>query len=155
MFGGPRLLDLLITTSAVRIGSGDTGKIGDLQISDISTQRSGGGSLFFVVYVSQQVFLMGICLPIYTALQFCEQKSETKRACYGGGDLSYLPGTWIRLGRFGALINSMCLEHVTVLVEKRMLKQTYRVEAYKLYQRTTSVWIPWFKSSTKGKDKDT
>ncbi|KAJ8544842.1 hypothetical protein K7X08_017425 [Anisodus acutangulus] len=55
----------------------------------------------------------------------------------------------------GALINSMCLAHVTVLVEKRMLKQTYRVEAYKLYQRTTSVWIPWLKSSAKGKDKDT
>ncbi|KAF3682724.1 putative ADP-ribosylation factor GTPase-activating protein AGD11-like [Capsicum annuum] len=55
----------------------------------------------------------------------------------------------------GALVNSMCLAHVTVLVENKMLKPAYRAEAYKLYQRTTSVWIPWFKSSAKGKDKET
>lgn len=54
----------------------------------------------------------------------------------------------------GPLINSLCLVYVTVLVEKRMLKQAYRVEAYKLYQKTTSAWIPWFKSSM-GKDKNT
>ncbi|GLT84882.1 hypothetical protein SLE2022_030920 [Rubroshorea leprosula] len=47
----------------------------------------------------------------------------------------------------GSLINSMCLVYVTVLVEQRMLKQDYRAEAYKLYQKTTSAWIPWFKSS--------
>ena len=55
----------------------------------------------------------------------------------------------------GALINSMCLAYVTVLVENRMLKQDYRTEAYKLYQKRTSVWIPWFKSSSGGKDKST
>ncbi|GKV49420.1 hypothetical protein SLEP1_g56170 [Rubroshorea leprosula] len=47
----------------------------------------------------------------------------------------------------GSLINSMCLVYVTVLVEERMLKQDYRAEACKLYQKTTSAWIPWFKSS--------
>lgn len=46
----------------------------------------------------------------------------------------------------GALVNSLCLAYVTLLVEKRMLKQEYRAEAYKMYQKTTSVWIPWFKS---------
>lgn len=47
----------------------------------------------------------------------------------------------------GSLINSFCLIYVTVLVEQRMLKQQYRAEAYRLYRKTTSVWIPWFKSS--------
>lgn len=57
----------------------------------------------------------------------------------------------------GALVNSMCLAYVTVLVEKRMLKQEYRAEAYQLYQKKTSVWIPWFRSSSSsgGKDKNT
>lgn len=54
----------------------------------------------------------------------------------------------------GSFINSMCLAYVTKLVEDRMLKQDYRAEAYRLYQKTTSVWIPWFKSSSiEGKDK--
>ncbi|XP_041001535.1 uncharacterized protein C594.04c-like [Juglans microcarpa x Juglans regia] len=57
---------------------------------------------------------------------------------------------------FGALINSMCLAYVTKLVEDRMVKQDYRAEAYRLYQKTTSVWIPWFRSSAiGGKDKST
>lgn len=53
----------------------------------------------------------------------------------------------------GALINSLVLAYVTVLVERRMLEKDYRVEAYRLYQKTTSVWIPWFKSSAFA-DKD-
>lgn len=47
----------------------------------------------------------------------------------------------------GSLINSMCLAYVTILVEERMVKQEHRSEAYRLYQKTTSVWVPWFKSS--------
>lgn len=55
----------------------------------------------------------------------------------------------------GSLINSMCLAYVTLLVEERMLKQDYRAEAYRLYQKKTSVWIPWFHSSVIDmKDKD-
>lgn len=54
----------------------------------------------------------------------------------------------------GSLVNTMCLAYVTILVERRMLKQDYRVEAYRRYQKTTSVWIPWFKSSPGGKDKN-
>lgn len=50
----------------------------------------------------------------------------------------------------GPPVNSMCLAYVTMLVERRMLKESSRAEAYKLYQKTTSVWIPWFKAS---KDK--
>ncbi|KAG6667235.1 uncharacterized protein C594.04c-like [Carya illinoinensis] len=52
---------------------------------------------------------------------------------------------------FGALLNSLCLAYVTKLVEGRMVKQDYRAEAYRLYQKTTSVCIPWFRSSTIGK----
>lgn len=51
----------------------------------------------------------------------------------------------------GALINSMCLAYVTVLVENRIVKQSYRAEAYRLYQKSTSVWVPWFKSYAQGK----
>lgn len=47
----------------------------------------------------------------------------------------------------GALANSMCLGYVTKLVEERMLKQESREEAYRLYQKTTSTWVPWFKFS--------
>jgi len=50
----------------------------------------------------------------------------------------------------GALANSMCLAYVTKLVEERMLKQESREEAYRLYQKTTSIWVPWFKSSPLG-----
>ncbi|KAL8138389.1 hypothetical protein V2J09_004390 [Rumex salicifolius] len=54
----------------------------------------------------------------------------------------------------GALVNSMCLAYVTILVEERMLNQPHRAEAYKLYQKTTSVWIPWFKLNPEaGKQK--
>lgn len=54
----------------------------------------------------------------------------------------------------GSFVNTLCLAYVTTLVEKRMLKQEFRVEAYRQYQKTTSVWIPWWKSSpTGGKDK--
>lgn len=54
----------------------------------------------------------------------------------------------------GALVNSLVLAYVTKLVEERMLKQEYRAEAYKKYQKTTSVWVPWFKISLEGKKKE-
>lgn len=47
----------------------------------------------------------------------------------------------------GSLLNTMCLAYVTKLVEARMVKQHYRAEAYRQYQKTTSVWIPWFRKS--------
>ncbi|XP_027353002.1 uncharacterized protein LOC113863570 [Abrus precatorius] len=47
----------------------------------------------------------------------------------------------------GALANTMCLAYVSKLVEERMLKQDCRAEAFRLYQKTTSVLVPWFKSS--------
>lgn len=53
-------------------------------------------------------------------------------------------GSWAFIG---ALANTVCLGYVTKLVEERMLKQDNRAEAYRLYQKTTSVWVPWFKSS--------
>ena len=54
---------------------------------------------------------------------------------------------------YGAFVNSLCLAYVTILVEERMLKQEYRAQAYKKYQESTSVWIPWFKTSSAGKEK--
>ena len=50
----------------------------------------------------------------------------------------------------GALVNTMCLAYVTRLVEDRMLKQKSRAEAFRVYQKKTSVWVPWFKSSPSG-----
>ncbi|XP_051149721.1 uncharacterized protein C594.04c-like [Andrographis paniculata] len=55
----------------------------------------------------------------------------------------------------GALVNTLCLSYVTVLVEERMLKKENRAEAYKKYQRTTSMCVPWFKSSLVEKEKKT
>ncbi|KAI4355339.1 hypothetical protein L6164_004120 [Bauhinia variegata] len=56
----------------------------------------------------------------------------------------------------GSLVNTMSLAYVTKLVEERLLKEDNRAEAYRLYQKTTSVWVPWFKSSPLGvKDKNT
>ncbi|KAI0499889.1 hypothetical protein KFK09_018097 [Dendrobium nobile] len=53
---------------------------------------------------------------------------------------------WMFLGPF---VNSLCLAYVTVLVEQRMLNREDRAEAYRHYQKTTSVWIPWFKLAIK------
>lgn len=45
----------------------------------------------------------------------------------------------------GTLVNSACLAHVTVLVERRMLEKPSRADVYCNYQQTTSVLVPWFK----------
>lgn len=55
----------------------------------------------------------------------------------------------------GALINSCVLGYVTILVEEKMVKQEYRAEAYRQYQQTTSVLVPWFKKSAVSKTKQT
>ncbi|KAK1420309.1 hypothetical protein QVD17_21807 [Tagetes erecta] len=168
---------------------------------------------FFGVYLIQQVFLFGVCVPLYIvhsinkplniwdiiALLVCicgiiyayiadtqlhsfvskneklKKEGETmvpnldeglwyysRHPNYFGEQLWWwglaifgwnLGGNWVFVG---ALINTLCLAYVTTLVEKRMLKQEYRVEAYKMYQETTSIWVPWFKSSPKQlpKEKD-
>ncbi|KAH9627010.1 hypothetical protein KSS87_020661 [Heliosperma pusillum] len=70
---------------------------------------------------------------------------------WGLGILAWSLGQgWILIG---ALVNTLCLLYVATLVEERMLKQSFRAEAYKEYQKTTSVCIPWFKSSSVTKDK--
>ncbi|KAK1303647.1 hypothetical protein QJS10_CPB11g01879 [Acorus calamus] len=166
---------------------------------------------FFVVYACQQVFLMGICLPMYsvhsseepwsicdfvativcvvgiviayfadTQLYDFTRKNEILKELGMPVEPNLEKGLW-RYSRHpnyfgeqlwwwglfiygwnvghgwtfvGPLVNSLCLAYVTVLVERRMLKKESRVDAYRLYQKTTSVWIPWFKSSLKGgKDK--
>ncbi|GAB4861482.1 hypothetical protein Ancab_036684 [Ancistrocladus abbreviatus] len=162
---------------------------------------------FFCVYVSQQVFLIGVTLPLYiihsvekpwsiwdfAAIVACmsgiivayyadSQLHEfiTKNGQLKDCGMPMIPtlekGLW-RYSRHpnyfgeqlwwwglvifawslghgwtfvGALANSMCLAYVTILVEDRMLKQSYRAEAYRLYQKTTSALIPWFSSSPKG-----
>ncbi|XP_059634483.1 uncharacterized protein C594.04c [Cornus florida] len=167
---------------------------------------------FFSVYLSQQVFLIGVCLPFYVVHSINEPWNlwdvVATVICLSGIVVAYFADTQLHsfvsrnekvkeLGKpvvvnldkglwrysrhpnyfgeqlwwwglvvfgwnlgcgwifVGALINSMCLAYVTMLVEKRMLNQDYRAEAYRQYQKTTSVWIPWFKSSPKGgKDKN-
>ncbi|KAL8248312.1 hypothetical protein R6Q59_005180 [Mikania micrantha] len=165
---------------------------------------------FFGVYLIQQVFLFGVCLPLYnvhsvnkplnisdiiatfvcicgiiyayiadTQLHTFVSKNEklkeeakamvpnldkglwyySRHPNYFGEQLWWwglaifgwnLSGSWVFVG---ALINTLCLAYVTTLVEKRMLKQEYRVDAYKLYQKRTSVWVPWFKKQVP-KEKD-
>ncbi|CAM8963422.1 unnamed protein product [Rhodiola kirilowii] len=159
---------------------------------------------FFSVYVSQQIFLIGVCLPMYAVHSvdktFNVWDMVALGICVTGVVMAYFADTqlhefvtrnaklkqlgeplvpnldkglwrysrhpnyfgeqlwWWGLVVFawnlgygwtfvGALLNSLCLGYVTILVEGRMLKQEYRAEAYRLYQKRTSVWIPWFKSS--------
>ncbi|KAI3439326.1 S5A_REDUCTASE domain-containing protein [Psidium guajava] len=166
---------------------------------------------FFAIYVSQQVFLLGVCLPAYvvhsvdkplnvwdfvavlvsvcgiivayfadTQLHDFVSRNEKLRELGKPVALNLDEGLWHysrhpnyfgeqlwwwglvifawNLGQgwtfVGALINSLCLAYVTGLVEERMLKKEHRAEAYRRYQKTTSVWIPWFKASDQcGKDK--
>ncbi|KAF6156766.1 hypothetical protein GIB67_033235 [Kingdonia uniflora] len=167
---------------------------------------------FFAVYASQQIFLMGITLPVY-AVHSVEKPwniydSVATTICMFGIIFAYFADTQLHefvssnekrkelgvpklltlekgLWRYsrhpnyvgeqlwwwglvmygwnvgygwtfiGSLVNSLCLAYVTILVEQRILKQADRVEAYNLYQKTTSVWIPWFKFSPRGaKDKN-
>ncbi|XP_051150829.1 uncharacterized protein C594.04c-like [Andrographis paniculata] len=167
---------------------------------------------FFAVYLSQQVFLMGICFPLYVVHSKDRQLNVwdviAALVCLSGVTIAYFADTqlhnfvtrnqrlkeigkalvptldeglwhysrhpnyfgeqlwWWGLAIFawnldcgwaftGALINSLCLAYVTVLVEDRMLKQQYRADAYKHYKKTTSVWVPWFKTSSAIKDKQT
>ncbi|KAK9145927.1 hypothetical protein Sjap_005830 [Stephania japonica] len=167
---------------------------------------------FFAVYVSQQIFLIGICLPMYAI--HCSEKPlnvydfVATVVCVAGIVFAYFADTQLQdfvvrnkklkehgepavntlnkgLWRYsrhpnyfgeqlwwwglvifgwsldygwtfvGSLINSLCLAYVTVLVERRMLKQVHRAEDYRCYMKTTSVWIPWFKMSSGGaKDKN-
>lgn len=165
---------------------------------------------FFSVYLSQQIFLVGICLPLYVVHSVEKPWNIWDLiavvVCLSGVVVAYYADTqlhnfvtrnnqlkelgmpmlpnldkglwrysrhpnyfgeqlwWWGLVIFawnlghgwtfvGSLINSMCLAYVTVLVENRMVKQDYRAEAYKAYRKTTSVWIPWFKSTGGRKEK--
>ncbi|KAK6115734.1 hypothetical protein DH2020_008003 [Rehmannia glutinosa] len=54
---------------------------------------------------------------------------------YGGGDWSSSLGTWIIDGVLLVHWLIACACYVTILVEERMLKQEYRAEAYKEYQK--------------------
>ncbi|KAF8379850.1 hypothetical protein HHK36_029299 [Tetracentron sinense] len=168
---------------------------------------------FFAAYLSQQVFLIGICLPMYAVYSiekpWSTWDSIATTICICGIVIAYFADTqlhefvskndklkelgmpmvpnldkglwrysrhpnyfgeqlwWWGLVIFGwnvghgwtfvgPVINSLCLAYVTMIVERRMVKQEYRAHAYRLYQKTTSVWIPWFNSSLKVvKDKDT
>ncbi|KAF5177487.1 Translocase of chloroplast [Thalictrum thalictroides] len=160
---------------------------------------------FFAVYISQQVLMMGVCLPMYavhsvdkpwnmwdtsatlicvcgiicayfadTQLhEFLSKNDELKEQGNLQSDPILDKGLWwysrhpnyfgeqvwwwglvvfgwnVGYGwtLIGSVMNSMCLAYVTGLVEQRMLKHEYRSNAYKRYQKTTSVWIPWFKFS--------
>ncbi|CAL0317997.1 unnamed protein product [Lupinus luteus] len=162
---------------------------------------------FFAVYVSQQVFLIGLSLPLYVVHSINQPLNIWDLVaivvCLSGIVIAYFADTQLyefksrnnrlkRLGKpvvpvldyglwyysrrpnyvgeqlwwwglvvfawslghgwtfVGALVNTMCLAYVTKLVEDRILKQESRADAFRLYQKTTSVWIPWFKSSPSG-----
>ncbi|XP_050155012.1 uncharacterized protein C594.04c [Malus sylvestris] len=185
----------------------------DWRFTDMSSQygKHWWWVSFFAVYLSQQVFIIGICLPFYVIhsvnVPLNIWDSVAIIVCITGIVVAYLADTQLHdfvsrnnklkeLGKpvvpnldeglwhysrhpnyfgeqlwwwglvicawnlghgwafVGSLVNTMCLAYVTILVERRMLKQDYRVEAYRRYQKTTSVWIPWFKSSPGGKDKN-
>lgn len=201
---------LRLTHSYLRRENWQLGVREDWRFSDMRTQygRSWWWISFFSVYVIQQVFLIGICLPLYVVHSVNRPCNIWDFlaiiVCLLGVVVAYIADTqlynfvttnnklkelgkptvpnldkslwrysrhpnyfgeqlwWWGLGIFawnlghswtlvGALVNSMCLAYVTVLVEKRMLKQESRAEAYRQYQKTTSVWIPWFKSHPQGK----
>ncbi|XP_020577863.1 uncharacterized protein C594.04c isoform X2 [Phalaenopsis equestris] len=121
---------------------------------------------FFAVYVSQQIFLIGICLPLYAI------HSSTKpwgfwdfiatSTCISGIVIAFFADTQLYnfmqrnevLRADGSptvpnLNNGLWYysrhPNYFVLVERRMLKREDRAEAYQVYQKRTSVWIPWFK----------
>lgn len=157
---------------------------------------------FFAAYFSQQIMLVGICMPLY-AVHFASQRTWTLLDtaatifCLAGIAIAFVADTqlhhfvknnerlaasrqkkipvlntgiwkysrhpnyvgeqlfWWGMGLFavgvgwtfalwGAAFNSLVLAIVTVMVEKKMLQKKYRREAFKEYQRCTSVWIPWF-----------
>ncbi|KAM0064777.1 putative 3-oxo-5-alpha-steroid 4-dehydrogenase [Helianthus debilis subsp. tardiflorus] len=159
---------------------------------------------FFAVYLIQQVFLIGVCLPMYIVHSINSPWNLLDTAavavCLTGITIAYIADTqlhsfvsqneklkqlgkplvpnldaglwyysrhpnyfgeqlwWWGLAIFGwnlgctwvfvgPLVNTLCLAYVTILVERKMVKLEYRAEQYKLYQKRTSVWVPWFKSS--------
>ncbi|KAL4336717.1 hypothetical protein HN51_046491 [Arachis hypogaea] len=158
---------------------------------------------FFAVYVSQQVFLIGLSLPLNIVHSVNKPLSIWDLVaivvCLSGIVIAYFADTqlydfvirnnklkglgkpmvpvldsglwhycrhpnyfgeqlwWWGLALFswslgyrwsflGALVNTMCLAYVTRLVEERMLRKEWRAESFRVYQKTTSVWVPWLKS---------
>lgn len=55
---------------------------------------------------------------------------------------------------WGAVINTLCLMIVTFMVEDRMVRVKERADAYRQYQKTTAIWLPWFKSGSKVQKKE-
>ncbi|KAL0913147.1 hypothetical protein M5K25_016582 [Dendrobium thyrsiflorum] len=161
---------------------------------------------FFAVYVSQQIFLIGICLPLYaihssnkpwgfwdfmatctcisgiaiaffadTQIYNFMQRNEVLKVEGSPTEPNLNKGLWYfsrhpnyfgeqlwwwglfvfawNVGQgwmfVGPFVNSLCLAYVTVLVEQRMLNREDRAATYRHYQKTTSVWIPWFKLAIK------
>lgn len=157
---------------------------------------------FFAAYFSQQIMLVGLCMPLF-AVHFASKGKwnllDTTAAilCFAGIVIAYVADTqlhrfvkknerltasrqkkipvfntgiwkysrhpnyfgeqlfWWGMGLFavnvgwtyalwGTAFNSLVLAIVTVMVEKKMLQKNYRKEAFKEYQKCTSVWIPWF-----------
>ena len=68
---------------------------------------------------------------------------------WGLAGYSWIVGQgWVTIG---TVINSAILAQVTVMVEERMVANASRSEAYEKYQKTTSVWIPLPKRTSKPK----
>ncbi|KAJ3679801.1 hypothetical protein LUZ60_016079 [Juncus effusus] len=189
------------------------GKREDWRFSDMRKQYGNNWwwISFFAVYLSQQVFLIGICLPMYAIHSsnqpFSIYDLTATLTCFTGITIAYFADTqldkfmtqneiskklnvpivpnletglwrysrhpnyfgeqlfWWGLYFFaynlgfkwmfvGPLVNSLCLGYVTVLVERRMLEKEYRAEAYRRYQKCTSVWVPWFTRNNRVETKE-
>ncbi|KAJ6343866.1 hypothetical protein OIU76_005586 [Salix suchowensis] len=128
---------------------------------------------FFSVYASQQMFLVGICLPFYIVHSVDKPLDVwdfvAVAVCLCGIVIAYFADTQLHefvtrneklkelgkpmvpnldRGLWGYSRHPKLFWGAAVVVgtEQRMLKQEYRAEAYRLYQKTTSVWIPWFRN---------
>ncbi|KAK3145371.1 hypothetical protein QOZ80_4AG0328190 [Eleusine coracana subsp. coracana] len=204
-----------LTHNYLRREGWELGKREDWRFNEMRSQygKTWWWMSFFAVYLSQQVFLIGICLPMH-AIHSSNQPwgiwdLVAAATCIAGIVIAHFADTqlhkfvswnqklkklgeptiptledglwrysrhpnylgeqlwWWGLYLFawnlgqgwmfvGPLVNSLCLGYVTLLVERRMLKQEHRAQAYRMYQKRTSVWIPWFRKAVpEPKEKDT
>ncbi|KAG4950826.1 hypothetical protein JHK85_044693 [Glycine max] len=106
-------------------------------------------------FVSRNNKLKGLGKPVVSVLDsglwyYCRHPNYFGEQLWWWGLVVFAWSLGVGWTFIGAFVNTMCLAYVTRLVEDRMLKQESRAEAFRVYQNTTSVWIPWFKSSPSG-----
>lgn len=106
-------------------------------------------------FVSRNNKLKGLGKPVVFVLDsglwyYCRHPNYFGEQLWWWGLVVFAWSLGVGWTFIGAFVNTMCLAYVTRLVEDRMLKQESRAEAFRVYQKKTSVWVPWFKSSPSG-----